>query len=98
MIRVDKDFIIKGSSCDYAALRDQGTVTDKNGKETMKTDLVGYYGTVEDCLRGILKYAIREKVRLNDYTLQEVVKEIQATNEYFVNCYKQLDVDFKEVN
>lgn len=84
MIKVTDRFYINASTNDYI-LQEKTIVQDKNsknyGKEIFKD--LGYYITIEDCLRGILKRTTREYISKEDensiYDLQKQIKNVEES-------------------
>ncbi len=92
MVKVTDRFYITANSNCYT-LQEKTRVQDaksKNyGKEMFKD--LGYYTTIESCLKGILKTATREYIsREEENNIYELQKEIKRTNEFLENL--KLDV------
>lgn len=92
MIQVTDRFYINANSNCYA-LQEKSKVQDENsknyGQEIFKD--VGYYTSLEGCLKGILKIATREyiaKDRVN--TLKELEEVIKSTNKEIERRFSQI--------
>ena len=84
MIKITNRFYITASSNCYT-LQEKTTVQDTKsenyGKEVFKD--LGYYTTIESCLKGILKTTTREYVsREEENSIYELQKEIKRVNEF----------------
>ena len=84
MIKITDRFYINATTSCYT-LQEKTTVQDtesKNyGQEVFKD--LGYYASLESCLKGILKTTTREfigKETIN--SLQDLIKEIRSFEEY----------------
>lgn len=83
MIKVTDRFYINASSTCYT-LQEKTTIKDENsknfGQEIFRE--VGYYSTIDACIRGILKTTTREYVGKEEVnTLKELLTEIKAQEE-----------------
>lgn len=92
MIKITDRFYINASNTCYT-LTERTTVKDKNsknlGKEIFKD--LGYYTTLENCLKGILKTVTREYISKNELkTMQDLQKEIQKQNNFLLSL--KLDI------
>lgn len=55
--------------------------SDNYGKEIFKD--LGYYVTIEDCLKGILKATTREYIsKTEENSIYDLLKEIKRANDY----------------
>lgn len=84
MIKVTDRFYINANSNCYT-LQEKTTVKDENsenyGKEIFKD--LGYYTTLENCLKGILKTTTREYIsREEENSIYELQKQIRNTDEF----------------
>ena len=84
MIKITDRFYINASSNCYI-LQEKTKVQDENsknfGKEIFKD--LGYYVTIESCLRGILKTTTREYIgREEENSMQDLMKEIKRASDY----------------
>lgn len=92
MIKVTDRFYINATTNCYV-LQEKTTVKDKKsenyGKEIFKD--LGYYTTIESCLKGILKVTIKEFVSKEEETsIYELMKQIKKAEEYLYSL--NLDV------
>lgn len=92
MIKVTDRFYINANTNSYA-LQEKTKVQDENsknyGQEVFKD--LGYYTTIESCLKGILQVITREYVARADInSIQELKEQIKKTEEYLHNL--KLDV------
>lgn len=84
MIKVtDKYYITANTNC--YTLQEKGIVQDENSKnyrqEVFKD--IGYYTSLESCLKGIVKANTREYISKSEVnTLQELIQEIRNTDNY----------------
>lgn len=92
MIKVTDRFYVNATTNCYV-LQEKTTVKDKKsenyGKEIFKD--LGYYTTIESCLKGILKVTIKEFVSKEEETsIYELMKQIKKAEEYLYSL--NLDV------
>lgn len=92
MIQVTDRFYINANSNCYA-LQEKSKVQDENsknyGQEIFRD--IGYYTSLDGCLKGILKIATREyiaKDRVN--TLKELEEVIKSTNKELERRFSQI--------
>ena len=83
MVKVTDRFYINASTTCYT-LQEKTIIKDKKsknyGKETFKD--IGYYPTIDGCIRGLLKTTIREYVGKKEVnTLKELLEEVKAQEE-----------------
>lgn len=84
MIKVTDKFYIDANSNCYA-LKEKTIVNDKDsknyGQEVIKD--LGYYVSLEACLKGILKTKTREYIaKQEEKNIQDLIKEINREMEY----------------
>ena len=84
MIKITDRFYINATTNCYS-LQEKTTIQDEKsknyGKEIFKD--IGYYTTIEDCLRGVLKVKTREYISKDTInTLQDLKKEIKKTEDF----------------
>lgn len=84
MIKVTDRFYINANSNCYV-LQEKTKVQDPKsenyGKEIYKD--LGYYTTLENCLKGILKTVTREYVNRNEEnTIKELLMQIKLSNDF----------------
>ena len=89
MIKITDRFYINANSNCYI-LQEKTTVQDvesKNyGKEIFRE--LGYYSTLESCLKGFLKATTREFIgKEQENSLQELINEIKKTEEYLKEVF-----------
>lgn len=92
MIKINNRFYISADTNCYM-LKEKTTVQDKNsknyGNEVFKD--LGYYSTIESCLKGIFKTLIREYIsKEEEHSLKELQQEIIKTKKYLESL--KLDV------
>ena len=98
MIHVIDDYYINVEELNHTAMLDlhKKTKPDKitgESKDTYKT--IGYYGTPESAIIGIVKYRIKEKLKgaKVTHTLEQAIKIIQESNkevtELLEKCLKE---------
>ena len=92
MIQVTKRFYIDANSNCYM-LQEKTKVQDENsknyGKEIFKD--LGYYTTLESCIKGMLKTMTREYVSKDEVnTMKELQEQIKKTDELIRNM--KLDI------
>lgn len=84
MVKVTDRFYINATTNQYV-LQEKTKVQDENsknyGNEIFKD--LGYYSSLEDCLRGVLKTTTREYISADrEDNLKELIKQIEKANEY----------------
>lgn len=84
MVKVTDRFYITANTNCYT-LQEKSTIKDVEsqnyGKEVFRD--IGYYTTIESCLKGILKTITREYVGKEDVNnIRELLQEIKLQNEY----------------
>jgi hypothetical protein len=84
MIKVTDRFYINANSNCYS-LQEKTTVQDVKsqnyGQEIFKD--LGYYTTIENCLKGILKITTREFIaQEQESNIKDLLKEIKLQNEF----------------
>lgn len=89
MVKITDRFYINATTNCYI-LQEKTTIKDEKsknfGQEVFKD--LGYYTTVESCLRGFFKKTIREYVSKEDInSIYELQKQIKETEE-FLNSLK----------
>ena len=91
MIKINDRFYIN-ASINYYSLQEKTTVQDKAsknyGNEIYKD--IGYYTTIEGCIKGLLKITTREFIcKETKNNLQELIDFIQQETKYL----KELKLD-----
>lgn len=90
MIRITDRFYIDANTNCYT-LKEKTTIQDKEsenyGKEVFKD--LGYYVSLEHCLKGLLKTNIREYISKNDVEIKDLIKELKKQEEFI----ESLDLD-----
>lgn len=84
MIKITDRFYINANTNCYT-LQEKTTVKDEKsknfGQEVFKD--LGYYTTIESCLKGILKVTTREYIsREEENSIQDLLKEIKRASDY----------------
>lgn len=84
MIKVTDRFYINANSNNYI-LQEKTKVQDENsenyGKEVFKD--LGYYTTLESCLKGIIKTTTREFISSDEEnSVKELITQVQLQNEF----------------
>ena len=74
MINLIRDYVIDGNAYDYALKLDTKK-DDKDGNRIYS--VVGYYSTVDGCVRGLYKTLCRKLVAEETLTLKEAEKRFQ---------------------
>lgn len=87
MIKVTDRFYIDANTNCYV-LKEKTIVQDENsknyGQEVLKD--LGYYTSLESCLRGILKTTTREYIaKQEENSIYDLIKEIKRAEEYLKN-------------
>ncbi len=87
MIKVTDRFYINANSNNYI-LQEKTKVQDEKsenfGKEVFKD--LGYYSSIESCLRGIFKTVTREYIsRKDENSIEDLIKQIKEAREYLEN-------------
>lgn len=84
MIKITERFYINASSTCYSLI-EKTRVKDENSKNYGQVTFkdLGYYTTLEGCLKGILKTITREYISKDTInTIQDLQKEIQKQDEF----------------
>ena len=83
MIKLTDKVYIKADTNNYT-LTEKTIVQDKEsknyGKEIFKD--LGYYTSIESCLKGILKASTREFIASNDVDIKELLKFLKDTSKF----------------
>ena len=90
MIKITDRFYINANSNCYV-LQEKTKVQDENsknyGQEIFKD--LGYYSTLESCLKSFLKINIREFIGKDcENSIKDLLKEIQNINNYLKEQFK----------
>lgn len=90
MITLDKYQITADKDCYTAKYMTGGKpkVDKKTGKTEDASQLVGYYGTLENAVSGCRNDAIRRKAMEYDMTLDEAIETMRAINAEFEKAIK----------
>lgn len=83
MIKVTDRFYINANSNCYTLqekTKVQDVKSENYGKEIFKD--LGYYTTLENCLKGILKTTTREFIASNDVDIKELLKFLKDTSKF----------------
>ena len=87
MIKVTDRFYINANSNCYVLqekIKVQDTKSENYGKEIYKD--LGYYTTLENCLKGILKIVTREYASKNEEnTIKELLMQIKLQKDFLEN-------------
>jgi len=86
MIRVNDNYYITVDKYNYTACRDKHK-TDKKGNSLYS--VVGYYGSVEGALRGIIDDMNERAFAEGTYSLQEAIEVIQQSNKMFTDMLRE---------
>ena len=90
MVRITDRFYIEANTNCYT-LKEKTTIQDREsenfGKEIFKD--LGYYVSLEHCLKGLLKTITREYISKNDVEIKDLIKEIKKQEEFI----ESLDLD-----
>ena len=87
MIKITDKFFINATTNCYI-LEEKSTIQDKESKNYGKVVFkeIGYYTTIEGCLKGLEKANAREFIsNEQENTMQDLIKEIHKTNELIEN-------------
>lgn len=84
MVKVTDRFYINATKNQYV-LQEKTKVQDESsknyGNEVFKD--LGYYSSLEDCLKGVLKTTTREYIGAErEDSLKELIKQIEKANKY----------------
>lgn len=83
MVKITDRFYIDANSNCYT-LKEKTKIQDKSSKnfekETFKD--LGYYVSLESCLKGLLKTITREYISKNNVNINELLKEINRQTEF----------------
>ena len=86
MIRVNEDYVVDVDKLCYAAKIDKHK---KDKKDNDIYEVVGYYGTLEEALKGIVKFMNRCKLSEGVHTLKEAIQIITESNEYLARLLEE---------
>lgn len=90
MVRITDRFYIDANTNCYT-LKEKTTIQDKEsenyGKEVFKD--LGYYVSLEYCLKGLLKTTTREYISKNDTEIRDLIKEVKKQEKFI----ESLDLD-----
>lgn len=78
MVKIDENYFIDADTICYTLLEYSGK--DKEGNDKYRT--LGYYRTIEDCVKGVLKDKTRNYISKNNVGLKELSNEIKKQTEY----------------
>lgn len=87
MMRVNADYVILVDTLNYTPCRDDHK-TDKAGKPVYKP--IGYFSTLEQALRGIIKDMNGRAFEADVYSLQEALEVIQQSNKVFTDMLREV--------
>lgn len=80
MIVVNENYVIDVDRYCYTVKRDLHKV-DKNGEP--RYDIVGYYGTPESAIKGVLSSMNKTRLSEGKHTLEEALNIIQSNQQQF---------------
>lgn len=86
MIKIGERYIIEAAPECYSVKYLTGNkpkFDKKTGKTSDAYDVIGYFGTIENCIMACSNDAVKRKVMKNDYSLSEAVKMIAETTSEF---------------
>lgn len=85
MIRVNDDYVIEVDTLCYVANRDtHKTRIDKTtGKEIPVYNLVGYFGTLETAIKGIIHHIIQNKLSVGTHDIKGAIEIIRTEMKQF---------------
>lgn len=75
MIRVNDDYVIEVNNYGCTARRDthKTRISKETGQEVPVYDLVGYYGSLEAAIKGILDHSKQNKLSVGTHSLKEAL-------------------------
>jgi hypothetical protein len=75
MIRVNDDYVIEVDNYGYTAKRDthKTRISKETGQEVPVYNLVGYYGSLESAIKGILDHIKQTKLSIGTHSLKEAL-------------------------
>lgn len=74
MIKLIDNYVIMGNERDYSLIKFTGK-KDKKGKDLYR--IVGYYNSVESCIKGCFREKCLEATIKNDMTILEAAEEFE---------------------
>jgi hypothetical protein len=87
MIRVNDDYVIEVDALNYVPCRDCHRV-DKKGIPVYKS--IGYYFSLEQALKGIIRDMNNRTFAENDYSLEQAIEIIQQSNDRFTALLREV--------
>lgn len=83
MLKITEKYYIDANTNCYT-LKEKAIVQEQEsknyGKEIFKD--LGYYTSIESCLKGILKVSTRELIASNDVDIKELLKFLKDTSKF----------------
>lgn len=93
MIQINEEYFVEVDSYNYT-LKRRYPGKNKKDEPIIREKIIGYYGDLKGCLRGVLKDTQSRKFSEDTYTLTDAIRVIQETTDYFI---KLLNEKIKEV-
>lgn len=78
MIRLVDGYYINAEAVGYSLCKGAPRIEKKRGKEHVHNNIVGFYGTVEQAIKGCCMEMVHDYVSENDFELDEAVTAIRA--------------------
>lgn len=75
MINLRDDYVIEVDPLNYTLKKDMKTKDKKTGNPVYK--IIGYYSTLESCIKGFIDLMQREKLAEGEYTLNEALNALR---------------------
>lgn len=94
MIIVDADYFIDVDQYNYIPKFDRHkTRVEKDGTETKITDVIGYYGTLEGALKGVVEDKIKKKISDdNIVNLEEAINVVISIKNELQKMYEGINI------
>ena len=92
MIRINEDYIIDVDEVQYTLKQDahKTSIDKRTGQESPVYYVIGYYGNLENALRGYIRLQTNKRLKSGEYALREaldVIREEQERLERMITEY-----------
>ena len=74
MVRINNDYLIECDEVQYILKQDKHKITvEKDGRERPVMDVIGYYATLENALKGYADYMVRKRHAETEFTVYDAL-------------------------
>ena len=94
MIRINNDYLIDCDGLQYILKIDRHRKKERKGIESMVTDTIGYYGTLEGALEGYTDYMTRKRHAAAEMSIKDaltVIREERRNLENLIERYTEAE-------